>query len=218
MTDSPGYGQQQPSDSNSHFNAVAFLVRQMTARMMTMKLVQIVDVHSNGAVAAAGTVDVLPLVSQIDGNGNVSQQGTVFGIPWYRLQGGKNAVICDPQKGDIGYVDVSDRDISAVKTNRKASAPGSFRRFDIADGVYVGGLLNDAPDQYLVFTDTGIKLADKNGNVIEMKSGSIAFTTALLTVNGRVVAGFGTVDQVELQTHKHPTAATGAPSPPTPGT
>ena len=36
--------------------------------------------------------------------------------------------------------------------------------------------------------------------------------------SGDVIAGKGTGDQVGLQTHKHPTAGTGAPSSPTPGT
>lgn len=39
-----------------------------------------------------------------------------------------------------------------------------------------------------------------------------------IKTSGSVVAGNGGGDQVTLQTHKHPTAATGAPSAPTPGT
>ena len=39
-----------------------------------------------------------------------------------------------------------------------------------------------------------------------------------LTATGNITAGTGTGDQVSLQTHKHPTAATGSPSSPTPGT
>lgn len=224
MTDiTVGYGQQQPEDSGDPFNAISFLVRQLIAQMSTMKLVQVKAVHSDGAVAAAGTVDVLPLVNQIDGNNNGTPHGTVYGIPWFRLQGGLNAVICDPQVDDIGYVVVSDRDISNVKSTKAQANPGSFRKFDLADGIYVGGCLMGTPEQYVLFTSDGIKIADKNGNVLEMKNDGIHVTGGLIvngaiTATGNITAGKDTGDQVGLQTHQHPTAATGAPSPPTPGT
>ena len=107
MAEKFGYGHQQPSDAAHPLNARDFHIRQIIARMNTMKLVQVTAVHGGG-LAAAGTVDVLPLVSQIDGNGNVTPHGIVSGIPWSRVQGGLNAIICDPQKDDIGYVVASD--------------------------------------------------------------------------------------------------------------
>lgn len=196
-----GYGQQSPYDSNDEFNRMAFIIRQMMARMSTMKLVRVEAVHSNGAVAAAGTVDVLPLVNQIDGNNNATPHGTVYGVPWWRLQGGANAIICDPAVGDIGYVVVSDRDISAVKSSKDQANPGSARKFNLADGVYVGGILNDAPDQYVAFgangvsvvdrngntivtTATGMTLTDVNGNEIQMRAGFVNIVTLVFKVNG----------------------------------
>lgn len=176
-TASFGYGQQDPNDSASDFNLITFIVRQMMAQLDTMKLVQVKAVHGGGgAIAAAGTVDVLLLVNQLDGNGNATQQGTVYGLPWYRLQGGKNAVICDPLVGDIGFVVCADRDISAVKNSKAQANPGSLRKFDIADGIYVGGILNAVPDQYLAFADGKITLADKNGNSILLNSSGITLT------------------------------------------
>ena len=57
-----GYGQQDPNDASSEFNKHAFAVRQIVARLNTMKLVQVMAVHGGGgAVAAPGTVDVMPL-------------------------------------------------------------------------------------------------------------------------------------------------------------
>ena len=183
-TSSFGYGQQDPNDSAAEFNAISFLVRQMIARIETMKLVKVAAVKSNGEVAAAGTVDVIPLVSQLDGAGNAVPHGTVYGLPWSRVQGGLNAVICDPAVGDIGYVVVADRDISSVKATQKASTPGSRRQFNLADGVYAGGALNVTPTQYIVFTATGIRIVDKNGN-------SVAFSDTGLTLtdlSGNVVS------------------------------
>lgn len=226
-----GFGQQDPNDSSSDFNKTAFLVNQIVARLDTMKLVQVVAVHGGaGAVAAAGTVDVLPLVNQIDGQGNSTPQGTVFGLPWSRMQGGQNAVICDPQAGDIGWVVAADRDISSVKSTKAQANPGSFRKFNVADGVYAGGCINVAPNQYLVFTSAGVRLVDRNGNSVAMSSAGLVLTdsngnvismmaggiavTGNLTVTGSVIAGYGGPDQVGLQTHEHP----GGVPPPTPGT
>ena len=187
MTDSPGfsYGQETPSDHGSDFEVITFICRQMMAQMHTMKLVKVTAVHGGaGAVAKAGTVDVLPLVNQVDGNGNKQEHGTVNGIPWSRTQGGQNAVICDPQVDDIGYVVAADRDISNVKATAKQSNPGTFRKFDIADGVYAGGCLNVAPNQYLVFTADGIRLVAKSGNSVAMAAAGITLTD----VTGNVVS------------------------------
>jgi hypothetical protein len=174
-TASFGYGQQDPDDSNSDFQTIAFMVRQMMAQMVTSKLVQVMAVHGGG-IAPAGTVDVLPLVNQIDGNGNATPHGTVYGLPWSRVQGGKNAVICDPQVGDIGYVVAMDRDISSVVRMQAQANPGSMRRFDIADGIYAGGCLNVAPNQYLIFTTTGVRLVDMNGNSVSMGPPGVSIT------------------------------------------
>lgn len=172
-----GYGQLDPNDFANEFAVTCFIVRQMIGRLDTMKLVQVQKVTGGGgAIAAAGTVDVLPLVNQIDGNNNATPHGTVYGLPWWRLQGGTGAVICDPAVGDIGYVSVSDRDISSVKTNKARSNPGSRRKYDIADGVYVGGLLNSAPTQYIAFADAGISVVDAAGNMIVTSSGGVTIT------------------------------------------
>lgn len=206
---STGYaGQMGLTDPSTMFNAVDFVVRQRLARCRTMVLAQIVAVDES-----AGTVDVRPVVNQIDGLGNATEHGTVLGLPFMGIQGGGNAVVIVPAVDEIGVVVVSDRDISAVKASRARANPGSFRRFDLADGVYLGSVFGTAPTQQVKFTSTGMLLSDKNGNKIEMKAGSIDVTTPLFRVNGAVIAGFGGVDQVNLQTHIHP--SNGAP--PTPG-
>lgn len=211
-TGTSGYGQQSPNDSSNEFNTISFIVRQMMAQMDTMKLVQVKAVHGGaGAIDVPGTVDVLPLVNQINGRGQSTPMGTVFGIPWFRNQGGQNAIIIDPVVGDIGYVVAADRDISKVKATKAQADPGSWRRFNISDGVYVGGCLNVAPNQYLVFTSTGCRLADLNGNVVSMDSGGIAVTpkggqpvtiNGDLHVTGEVTAKFGG-SSVTLSGHKH---------------
>lgn len=185
-----GYGQQTPYNTTSPLAEVTFIIRQMLARMNTMKVVKVVAVHNTGGVAVSGTVDVQPLVSQIDGNGNAQPHGTIPGIQYFRLQGGSNAIICDPVVGDIGYVVVSDRDITNIKNSQSTPVtPGSFRRNDLADGVYVGGILNQVPKQYIQFADTGITITDINGNKIAMQAGRTTITSAIVNVVGVLQVG-----------------------------
>ena len=119
---------------------------------------------------------------------------------------------------------------------------GRRRRYNLADGVYVGGLLNAVPAATLwLKTDGTLNLTDAKGNVLSTSSSGFVFTgnvevngtlkvddletgsdglnvTGAITATGNITAGYGGADQVGVQTHEHPTAATGSPSPPTPGT
>jgi hypothetical protein len=156
---SEGYkGAQTPSSAASEYDAMTFLVMQILSRANTSTLVQVKAVTNSGGVSAVGFVDVQPLVAQLDGYGNAVPHGVINDIPYFRIQGGTNAVIIDPEIGDIGMAVFADRDISSVKAKKGAANPGSGRRFDMADGVYFGGLLNGAPTQYMQFSTTGINI------------------------------------------------------------
>lgn len=174
-----GYqGQAGVSTSAALFSTIRFLVKQMLANdVQTAMPVQVVDVHNPG-IGPVGTVDVLPLVNLIDGVGTASEHGTVFGLPYFRLQGGKNAVVCDPKKGDVGLAVIASRDVTLVKKNKAQSNPGSRRKFSYSDGFYLGGFLNGEPDQYVYFTDDGITITDKNDNTIVTNADGITIDDA----------------------------------------
>lgn len=212
------FGQQGTFDDSSDYNVRDFHIRQRLGEVRTLVPVKIIAVHGGG-VGPAPTVDVQPLINQIDGQGNQTPHGIIYGIPVSRSQGGGNTIINDPKVNDLGHISVGDRDMSSLKANKGVqSNPGSYRTHDLADGVYHGNLFNQAtPDQYIHFRDDGITLADKNGNIIETKPGSIAMT-GNLTVTGGITAGFGTGDAVTLQNHTHPTTPPGPEAPPNPGT
>lgn len=213
-----GYGQMAPGDTASPYNAMMFVIQQALGRVRTAVLVQVVAVTNSGDVSPVGFVDAHPLVSQVDGLGNSTPHGTIFNLAYFRLQGGTNAIILDPQAGDIGIAVVADRDISAVKNTKAEANPGSNRRFSLADGIYVGGCLNGTPAQYVQFTGTGITVADANGNKIA--TGPLGVTvTGNLFVTGGIQAGHGGADAVSLQTHNHAGVQVGGgvTTPPTPG-
>ena len=177
MADEGFYGQLRETDANDEFNSHSFHVRQRIAKVRTGIPVKVTAVKGGG-VGAPPTVDVQLLITQIDSQGNATPHGIVHGIPVSRTQGGSSAVICDPVVGDVGYMVVADRDISSLISNAgKQSNPGSFRRHNLADGVYVGAMLNSAaPTQYVQFTSGGVKIADASGNTIVMDSSGVTLT------------------------------------------
>lgn len=190
MTDVPsdqqGYpGQESPRSDKSEFNKQRFMVEQMTARMSTATLVQVKKVTNKGEVEKTGFVDVLPLVNMIDGLGKTFKHGVVHNIPYFRIQGGASkAIIMDPKVGDIGVAIFADRDISSVKRNRKQSPPGSFRRFDMADGLFFPCFLGDKPTCYVRFTDDDKIIAspDDNKTTITIEKDKITMETETLAV------------------------------------
>ena len=174
----PGYtGPQDPFTATNPYNAYAFLIQQITGRMATVALVSVQSVTPGGE-GPVGTVSVQPLVGQIDGQGNVTAHGVIGNVPYFRMQGGASAVIMDPKPGDIGFAVFCSRDISSVKATKKAAGPSSRRQYDWADALYVGGVLNGAPTQYIEFTDTGIKIVSPSVEI-----------TGNLTVDGTTNLG-----------------------------
>jgi len=157
-------GMQDPETGVTEHNALAFLVRQMLAELNTATLVQVKKVTNNGGVSAVGFVDVQPLVDQQDGFGNAVSHGQLYSLPYARIQGGVNAVILDPVVGDIGFAVFADKDISVVKSTKKQASPGSARRFSMSDGLYLGGVLNGVPTNYVQFSGNDINVK-ATGNV-----------------------------------------------------
>ncbi|WP_179280546.1 Gp138 family membrane-puncturing spike protein [Bordetella genomosp. 1] len=154
-----GYGGQAgPAAGAQQYGAITFMVGQMLNRLNTCTLVRVVAVTNDGGLSPVGFVDVQPLVNQLDGNGNATPHGVLHQLPYFRLQGGSDAVILDPKIGDIGMAAFSSRDISAVKSRKVQSNPGSWRSHDMADGIYFGGMLNGTPAQYVQFQPGGISI------------------------------------------------------------
>ena len=134
------------------------MVQQLLAKIQTATIVKIIACTNDGGVSPVGFVDVLPMVNQIDGQGNPTPHTTIYNIPYLRAQGGANAVILDPQAGDIGVCVFASRDISKIKTTKAQGNPGSFRQYSFSDGLYLGGMLNGTPTQFIRFSSAGITI------------------------------------------------------------
>lgn len=209
------------------FAALSFLCSQVMNGKWTIAPALVKAVH-DGGIDGPPTVDVQPMVSQIDGYGQEIQHGTIYGLPVFRLQGGAWGIVTDPQVDDIGIMAVAMRDISAVVKTKAVALPGSRRTYAPSDGIYLGSILAKKLEQYVQFSDTGIKVLDKNGNTIELKSDQILITPKAgnpvmvagdIRASGEITRGYGTGDQVTLGHHVHTSGGSGSPtSVPTPGT
>jgi hypothetical protein len=166
-------GQANPFSDATDFNAVQFMIAAALAKLQTVSVVEVMAVHGGG-VAPTGTVDVKVLVNLMTGNRTAIPHGTIYNVPFVRTQGGTNAVICDPVVGDIGMAAFASRDISAVKASRAAANPGSQRSFDWSDAIYVGGMLNGTPAQYVMFNVSGIEVVSPT---------ALSVTAPVVTIN-----------------------------------
>jgi hypothetical protein len=195
---SVGVGQQDFSDGAGHFNSMSFLVDQKISRLNSMKPVKIVAVHGGIANGSknTGTVDVQPLVNQLDGQGNSVPHGIIYGLPWGRSISGGWGVISDPVVGDTGVIVVSDRDMSSLVSNSGAqSNPGSYRQYDLADSIYMGGFLQSNFAQGIIFNydqSGGLQFTDANGNTVNLTKNGVAVSDKFgnkitTTTNGMTV-------------------------------
>lgn len=131
-------------------------------KLQTSLPVQVMAVR-NAGLAPVGQVDIQVLVDMVDGQGNTVQPGTISNVPYFRLQGGTNAVIVDPSPGDIGMACFCSRDISAVKSVKDSAPPGNWRSHDFSDALYLGGFLNGTPTSYIQITEGGILVHNTSG-------------------------------------------------------
>jgi len=144
------------ADAASEVGRMNFIIRSALSGLRTSMPVKVIAVSNTGGIAPIGTVDVQPLVSAVDGNGTAWAHGIIYNVPYMRIQGGSNGIILDPAVGDVGIATVCDRDISTVKNTGAVSAPGSNRKNDMSDMVYLMTIIGAAPTQYVQFNSSGI--------------------------------------------------------------
>ena len=182
---------------------------------------EIVEVKAIKGEAPNLTVDVLPLVTRLDQNNQMIQNSVIYSIPVFRLQRGSSAIIMNPVVGDIGLMLVCDRDNSVARANRKESVPGSRRSHSKSDGVYIGGIINMQPTQFIEFADGAINITTPNPVNINCSTATItapggvtvdsplAHFTGSITADGNITDNAGTQASSlktlrdNYNTHKH---------------
>jgi hypothetical protein len=188
-----------PSTNWDEYNRIAFTIQQALIKMQTSTLVQVVSCTNAGSLSPVGYVDVIPMVHQIDSDGVPMPHVTIFNIPYLRIQGGSNAIIIDPVAGDIGICCFASRDITKVKNSKKPSPPDSRRKYDFSDGMYMGGMLNGTPSQFIQFHAGGIQITSPNpvtinSSAVVVNAPTTTVNSTTSTFNGNVVIN-GSISQ-----------------------
>ena len=201
-------GMLQPSTLWGVYNNLRFIVQQMLADVQTATIVKVIACTNDGGISPVGTVDVQILVNQVTGQMVATPHVTMYGLPYLRIQGGSNAVIIDPEPGDLGIAVFSSRDITNVKSTKAQANPNSFRMHDFADGMYLGGLLNGVPSAYIQFTSTGINITSPIK--VTIAAPTIALEGAVTMSQTLTVTDDVTANGISMETHIHGGVTTGA--------
>jgi hypothetical protein len=177
MSENTVKGQKKPNTAGSEYNALQFMIKQAIGGQVHTAIparVQAVD---------GLFVDVLPLVSSVDGYGESVEPTTLFHLPVFRYHAGVAAVIVDPVPGDIGLAVFAQADSSNVNTDTDApQQPGSFRRYSMSDGFYFGGFHNAAPSVYIEVTQEGVVNIQGSVNISgDCTIGGISFLSHIHT-------------------------------------
>lgn len=186
----------RPQDGGTDANVQAFMMQQMLMSNAFITLAVVDEVSEDGDI-----VSVKPMIDGFTGSGDRIPKTIIYGVPVWRLQRGASAVIMTPVAGDIGLIAICDRDISGVKATRESSLPGSNRTHNYADAIYLGGVLNADPSQYVRFANDGIDIVSPLSVNINAPMASFSDDVSIggeLNVIGEVT-GAG----VKLSTHVH---------------
>jgi hypothetical protein len=193
-------GLQNINTSSSDYNALSFIIQQAIRQQVNTAIVcKVVGVSGN-------YVDVLPLVTQIDGFGDAVAPTTLYHIPFMRYHGGICSVKLDPVVGDIGLCVFAQKDCSNVTVGTtEPQKPASFRENTMANGYYLGGFLNKEPSCYIELKQDGS---------IDITAPSGVSINGNVTVSGGINASADIVGGgISLDNHTH-TCPDGETSPP----
>ena len=142
--------------SSNPLNSMEFFIRSLISQVVSTSLpVVVTAVERKGEEAGAGYVTVKPLLQPRNNSGDGLEVTTIPKLPYFRLQHGKAAIICDPKVGDIGLAVVAKQDISNINGSTTPKVPATYRKFDPSDSFYIGGFWGKAPEVFIYLEDEG---------------------------------------------------------------
>ena len=123
-------GFQELNTSFNLTNALDFFTDQKLKSIFTCDIVKVINVDEK-------TVDIQPLVYQVNGDNEIMKQEPIYGVPYCRQQAGMNGIILKPQIGDLGVVVYARRDISSVISSGGENVPDTRRFLSENDAIYL---------------------------------------------------------------------------------
>ena len=146
-------GFQELNTSFNLTNALDFFTDQKLKSIFTCDIVKVINVDEK-------TVDVQPLVYQVNGDNEIMKQEPIYGVPYCRQQAGMNGIILKPQVGDLGVVVYARRDISSVISSGGENVPDTRRFLSENDAIYLCSIASimSQPTRFIEFTESGISI------------------------------------------------------------
>lgn len=183
--------------SSNPLNSMEFFIRSLISQVVSTSLpVVVTAVERKGEEAGAGYVTVKPLLQPRNNSGEGLEVTTIPKLPYFRLQHGKAAIICDPKVGDIGLAVVAKHDISNINGSTTPKVPATYRKFDPSDSFYIGGFWGKAPEVFIHLEDEGtIKIKAPTKITMEAPecevnaSTSFIVNSAQINLNGPISGG-----------------------------
>lgn len=183
--------------SSNPLNSMEFFIRSLISQVVSTSLpVVVTAVERKGEEAGAGYVTVKPLLQPRNNSGDGLEVTTIPKLPYFRLQHGKAAIICDPKVGDIGLAVVAKHDISNINGSTTPKVPATYRKFDPSDSFYIGGFWGKAPEVFIHLEDEGtIKIKAPTKIMMDAPecevNASTSFTvnSAQINLNGPISGG-----------------------------
>ena len=196
--------------------AQQFIIQKLIRGIHTAAIVKVLAVYPTAG--KVGFVDVQPMVLDQDTNGVVIAQSPIYTIPYFQLQAGASAVILAPAVGDIGLCTFMARDSSNVAKTLQPGAAPTNRAYSSADGLYIGGVLNPDPTQWVKFLPGGGIDIHAEGDLSMSATGTLSVTvtgaatmsaaswhfTGPITFDDTITAPNVTLPRGTLHDHVHP--------------
>lgn len=190
-------GFQELNTSFNLTNALDFFTDQKLKSIFTCDIVKVINVDEK-------TVDIQPLVYQVNGDNEIMKQEPIYGVPYCRQQAGMNGIILKPQVGDLGVVVYARRDISSVISSGGENVPDTRRFLSENDAIYLCSIASimSQPTRFIEFTESGISITPNTKLTI---NGDVEVT-------GTVMAQDCISGTISGKTHTHPGVTSGKDS------
>lgn len=204
-------------------NTLEYVINQKLFNVNTILPCKVLAVN-NGDIK---TYDVQSLIQNISALKEPVDPPTIYKVPACVNAGSNAGVIIEYQIGDTVLVGFCQRDISVIKKLWQKLMPNSYRKFNLADGVIIGGLYKNINDinTYVKITSSEIEIKSNNLPVI-INSGTgdtnimcknanitaqteTTITAPTINLNGNVVcnssisANSMTINGKDFVTHTH---------------
>lgn len=138
-------------DTLDDLNALMYIIRgQIENSVNTIDIVRVLNVNDDN------TIDVIPVIKDINASREPIDEAPIYGVRYIRFQYGQNAITVAPKVNDVGLLLVCKKDISAYDSGMVATKI----KYNPTNGIYLGGLCgaNQTPTQYIHFEDDKIDI------------------------------------------------------------